>query len=29
VLRGIDAVRAAGVRSAVAFERRERRDYPL
>jgi len=29
VLRGIDAVRAAGVSSAVAFERRERRDYPL
>ena len=29
VLRGIDGVRAAGVRSAVAFERRERRDYPL
>jgi histidinol phosphatase-like PHP family hydrolase len=26
---GIDAVRAAGLRSAVAFERRERRDYPL
>jgi len=29
VLRGIDAARAAGVSSAVAFERRERRDYPL
>ena len=29
VLRGLDSVRAAGVRSAVAFERRERRDYPL
>jgi histidinol phosphatase-like PHP family hydrolase len=29
VLRGIDAVRTAGVRSAVAFERRERRDVPL
>jgi HisJ family histidinol phosphate phosphatase len=29
VLAGMDAVRAAGVRSAVAFERRERRSYPL
>ena len=29
VLRGIELLRAAGVRSAVAFERRARRDYPL
>jgi histidinol phosphatase-like PHP family hydrolase len=29
VRRGVELLRTAGVRTAVAFERRERRDYPL
>src|SRR5258705_78712 len=29
VLRGVDLLRGAGVRRAVAFERRHRRDIPL